>query len=604
MEFEGQRGDAVTPWSVGKYAKRSATIHLNSRDLVRPLDEHITSVIVGQDAAGLIFQDPKAVIRTALQAEPYSGEVRLVQSDAFTNPTFTIPALRPAAGADVRKIGQFGLDADDDFNDITQLSDRAETLYDHTITTGAGLGGHVSTFADAAITPNGYAVDGDGKLTSATAKNAVRDLDQFQAFGAKLPDPLDNGFPIRNPAKLFNSTKAMGVDEDDKFYVHLPLYAFPSSTVGGIESLRLDYTGSANSKAWDIEFLAQGNTGWVLELFYSSNRALQDGAKPGNYFYNGDSDWMPLYSGVATFVEFGDDNGAIYVRCSLDPNPNLTLLLSGGEDWSGMRTNFLDTTGGNDLGVLNFSETGMYTDATAANHQPKTATDAGYSQVREAGKTLAQHAKQIHWNLRKMPSITFTAKDVFPSGQSHCDYEVSIPSIIGYPEHKRCLIQVQSLSVYPQNEFDMGSAVTSGASVNQVCPVYVGVELLGVAGQNMFSTAGGVLRNAQFVGTCCLDVKGHRYMHIQGQGVDVGHRVLSYGYDNNRSILDDGVLCSSPFGRSIRVRFLNLTGNEILNTNQSGALGNSRLVGNDIINNPTHLTLRLLFLDDDDLPMR
>ena len=93
MEFEGQRGDAITPWSVGKHAKRSATIHLNSRDLVRPLDEHITSVIVGQDAAGLIFQDPKAVIRTALQAEPYSGEVRLVQSDAFTNPTFTIPAL-------------------------------------------------------------------------------------------------------------------------------------------------------------------------------------------------------------------------------------------------------------------------------------------------------------------------------------------------------------------------------------------------------------------------------------------------------------------------------------------------------------------------------
>ena len=25
MEFEGQRGDAVTPWSVGKYAKRSAS---------------------------------------------------------------------------------------------------------------------------------------------------------------------------------------------------------------------------------------------------------------------------------------------------------------------------------------------------------------------------------------------------------------------------------------------------------------------------------------------------------------------------------------------------------------------------------------------------
>ena len=84
----------------------------------------------------------------------------------------------------------------------------------------------------------------------------------------------------------------------------------------------------------------------------------------------------------------------------------------------------------------------------------------------------------------------------------------------------------------------------------------------------------------------------------------MGHRVLSYGYDNSRSVLDDGVLINSPFGKSVRVRFLNLTTNETLNTNAADDLGDNRNTTSDIINNPTHVTLRLLFLDDDDIPMR
>ena len=56
-------------------------------------------------------------------------------------------------------------------------------------------------------------------------------------------------------------------------------------------------------------------------------------------------------------------------------------------------------------------------------------------------------------------------------------------------------------------------------------------------------------------------MKGHRYKVQAGVGVDIGHRVLSYGYDNSRTILDDGVLINSPFGKSVRVRFVNLTTN-------------------------------------------
>ena len=114
----------------------------------------------------------------------------------------------------------------------------------------------------------------------------------------------------------------------------------------------------------------------------------------------------------------------------------------------------------------------------------------------------------------------------------------------------------------------------------------------------MFSSSGGTVKNVQYIGTCSLDAKGQRYIEL------TGHRALSYGFDNTWSILDDGVLVNTPFGRSIRVRFLNLTDNKILNTNTSGSLGDNRNAADDIINNPTHLTLRVLFLDDDDLPMR
>jgi hypothetical protein len=56
------------------------------------------------------------------------------------------------------------------------------------------------------------------------------------------------------------------------------------------------------------------------------------------------------------------------------------------------------------------------------------------------------------------------------------------------------------------------------------------------------------------------------------------------------------VLASTPFGREMRVRIVNLT------THSSEDA--EPLEVNQFKNNPTHLTLRLLFLDDDDIPMR
>ena len=144
-------------------------------------------------------------------------------------------------------------------------------------------------------------------------------------------------------------------------------------------------------------------------------------------------------------------------------------------------------------------------------------------------------------------------------------------------------------------------------TLKQVTPVQVGVVLEGVAAQDVFSTGTGVVSNSGIIASCALDVKGQRYIHSKpvanGGGVDIGHRVMSYAYENTRHILTDGVLVNSPFGKQMRVKFINLTSNEVLNTTSDDDFQgrNSR---EDVINNPTHLTLRLLFLDDDDIPMR
>ena len=204
--------------------------------------------------------------------------------------------------------------------------------------------------------------------------------------------------------------------------------------------------------------------------------------------------------------------------------------------------------------------------------------------------------KIVTWNLFPATTMTTTQNGFATAAETHCNYNVTIPNTIGYPEHKRCLIQVQSLSVH-------GEAFAVQNSALRNSPLFVGVEVEGIAVHNNFSSHittgasrfGGAAGFSQLVGCFNLDTKGAR------DGASFG-----YGFDNHRSILDDGVLCSTPFGRQITIKLHNLTNKQLLNTNCDTADGPARTVANskDIINNPTHLTLRLLFLDDDELPMR
>ena len=118
----------------------------------------------------------------------------------------------------------------------------------------------------------------------------------------------------------------------------------------------------------------------------------------------------------------------------------------------------------------------------------------------------------------------------FPAGQSNVDFFVDIPNYIGYPEHKRCLVQLQNVTVMPKLTVENGNDMTADT---QTRPLLCGLELEGVAVHNSYTnTIGfdplhfvpGSINTSQLVSVFPLQ-KFNATRH----------------YTTNRSITDDGV---------------------------------------------------------------
>ena len=176
----------------------------------------------------------------------------------------------------------------------------------------------------------------------------------------------------------------------------------------------------------------------------------------------------------------------------------------------------------------------------------------------------------------------------FPAGQSNVDFVVDIPNYMGYPEHKRCLVQVQNVTAMPKAtpESDM-------TADSQTRPLLCGLELEGVPVHNSFTNSigfdpinfvPGTTNTSQLISVFPLQ-KFNATRH----------------YTNNRSIVDDGVLIGTPFGKWLRVRIKNMTTNDPLTMAPKVEGGDA---SDEIKNNPVHLSLRFLFLDDDEIPDR
>eukprot|EP01045_Picozoa_sp_COSAG04_P007766 COSAG04_NODE_414_length_14737_cov_79.200779_1_plen_99_part_10 len=68
MEFKDLRGNSTDAWSVGKFAKRSATIHLCSEDCQTQENKTFSAVIVSYDldvngAGNITVFDPRVGVR-------------------------------------------------------------------------------------------------------------------------------------------------------------------------------------------------------------------------------------------------------------------------------------------------------------------------------------------------------------------------------------------------------------------------------------------------------------------------------------------------------------------------------------------------------------
>jgi hypothetical protein len=119
---------------------------------------------------------------------------------------------------------------------------------------------------------------------------------------------------------------------------------------------------------------------------------------------------------------------------------------------------------------------------------------------------------------------------------------------------------------------------------------------------NLTATPKG-MGNATLIGYGMIEPIGlNRYV---GSGNDISrNQRIAYGFKNFRSVIDDGVLCGTPFGKVIRVRFVNMTTGETLTsaTGMNDDLDDN--TSNTIENNPSHVVLRMLFIDGDEVPDR
>ena len=76
----------------------------------------------------------------------------------------------------------------------------------------------------------------------------------------------------------------------------------------------------------------------------------------------------------------------------------------------------------------------------------------------------------------------------------------------------------------------------------------------------------------------------------QYSGAGVSGNIIGDTFTNTGDIVHNGTLCQSPFGKQLGVRLIDIA--EVPHTLVSNAV---------IVDNPVVMTMRLLFLDDEDL---
>ena len=196
--------------------------------------------------------------------------------------------------------------------------------------------------------------------------------------------------------------------------------------------------------------------------------------------------------------------------------------------------------------------------------------------------TLVLHTANLTAATRGQADRTIVpAIGLLPATESHADFFVNIPNSMGFTHKTRCLYRVESVS---------GVVSTANEPARQIGSL--GVRITGMYPRNVFKNGHDDL---------CLGVV-HFHSSDDGAlrdfpGPWTAQETANGVYLGVGDIINDGVLCQSPFGKHLRVEVYELSSGTRLSPIGYAAYGKqSHLAENDLT-----VKLRLLFLDENDL---
>ena len=531
----------MSPWSIGKYAKRSSTIHIGSQDLTtanaatgKPFPSTAAPSLINVfDIDGITaYQGVESPLADD-QNVWATGDTGSGVSLFYIGVGFNTSEFTPGATLDTAKLQQ--IEPDDNFLQISRPAIRNDVNNGDAYVPIMGIGDilRITELTDAAITTN---------------SNQHR----IRVYG---PAPLN------------------GIGNN-----------FAGATSAGEATQSI--TGSVS---WSRYVIDPPDASGVNSLVGETTVTLV--AEPG-------ASWETAWTGIGVKVDWDEESVNDHTQAVNVEKGDIIHIASYDENQFTERV----------VVAVNQS-----TNVVTLDH-PIVASDntdgRSYDTVREEGSIV---------RFRRNAQMTVKYKGFDSAGESHCNFDCFIPNIIGFPEHKRCLVQVQSFSVFASNTFSEQGAYTLDDGIGigiadvQELPAVVGIEIGGVGVMKVFSTSKGQRDNPNTKGKLSQSdyvAIAPLQANLTGETTDTTkHRRLSYGWTNEKPITTDGVLISSPFGKSIKLRYVNLTSDRPLDTREDaggvvGYGGGDEPLLDSISNNPTHLVLKLLFLDDDEVPMR
>ena len=185
------------------------------------------------------------------------------------------------------------------------------------------------------------------------------------------------------------------------------------------------------------------------------------------------------------------------------------------------------------------------------------------------------------------------------SYQIHTKFSVNVPNYLGFTHKTRCLCHVESVSGTVEIENPVEIVVASGVKIGGVTP------------QRVFRNG----KDTQDVGAVYLSDNQFAEQQVTRANYVAADAFGPARYVENAVVLpqreaiftspgdviNNGLLCSTPFGKRLEVELYELNSRQSLCPEGATFFGVGNCRQTPLANNPITIKMRLLFLDEDDL---